>query len=169
DDLRVSGTVGEQVLVGAAADYLAMLEHNDLVCVGYGRYALPDDDHRRIGRLLLKRGPQPRIRGNVQRREGVVKNIDLGSLHQRPGDREALSLASGDVGAALGDGCLQLARHFAYEVLGLSHPKSSPELLVRSPGISIPQVARDCAREEKSLLRYQPNAAPEQLWIAIPH
>ena len=122
-----------------------------------------------FGRLPIQRRAQPRVRGHVERREGVVEDIDLRSLHQRPCDRQALSLTARDIGATLRDRRLQLSGHFAYEVLGLSDPQSPPKLLVGGIRLAVPKVAGDGAREEQSLLRYQPDPAPEQLRIAVPY
>ena len=85
----------------ADADYLAMLQHNDLVGIGDGRHSLPDDDHRRLGRFPLKRRPKPRIRGNVERGERVVENEDLRPPHQCSRDGQTLPLPTGDIRAAL--------------------------------------------------------------------
>src|SRR6185436_19507120 len=44
DDLGIGRTVLEELLVCAAAHYLAMLQHDNLVRIGNGRHTLPDDD-----------------------------------------------------------------------------------------------------------------------------
>ena len=43
------------------------------------------------------------IGGEVQGREAVIEDVGLGLLHERPGDRQALALATRQIGAALGD------------------------------------------------------------------
>ena len=47
----------------------------------------------------------------VERREAVVEDVDLGLAHQGAGDGEALLLAAGDIGAALRDDGLEAVRH----------------------------------------------------------
>ena len=51
----------------------------------------------------LQRRAQPGVGLEVQGREAVVEDVDLGLADQRAGDGQPLLLAAGDVGAALRD------------------------------------------------------------------
>ncbi len=52
---------------------------------------------RGVGGDRLQRRPQPGVGAEVERRERVVEQVDLGPPHERAGDREPLPLAAGDV------------------------------------------------------------------------
>ena len=76
----------------ADADHPAVVEHDDAVGVDDGADALRDHEHRGVGRLGLERGAQPGVGDEVERREAVVEDVDVGLAHDRPGDREPLLL-----------------------------------------------------------------------------
>ena len=93
-------------MLADAAD-AALFQHDDLIGVEDGAHPLSDDDHRGVPRLSLERGPQHRIGLEIQSREAVVKDVDVGLLDDRPGDGKPLSLSAGDVRAPLGDRLVQ--------------------------------------------------------------
>ena len=96
-----------------------------------------------------QRGAQPGVGGEVERRERVVEQVDLGLADQRPGDREPLPLAAGDVRAALRDRRVEAARasprrsRAAWATSSASHSSSSV-----ASGLAVAQVARDGAGEQ---------------------
>ncbi|MPM31102.1 hypothetical protein SDC9_77655 [bioreactor metagenome] len=149
--------------MGAAADDPAVLEDQDLVGAGDGRHALTDDQHRPVRGLLRQGGAQPRVGGDVQGRERVVEDVQVGSADQRPGDREALALPAGHVGAALGDRGVEATGHLRDEVAGLGHLEGVPQLLVGGIGVAVAQVAGHRPGEQVRLLRHQPDPAPQQV------
>ena len=161
------GQVSEQLVVGAAADQLAVVEHQDLVGVADGGHPLRDDDHAGAGGLGSQRGPQPGVGGHVQGGERVVEHVDLRPFDQRSGDGQPLSLAAGDVGPALGDGGVQLAVHRPHEVLGLGDPQRVPELVVGRVRLAVAEVGRHRAGEQERLLRHQADPAPQQLGLDL--
>ena len=66
----------------------------DLIGIHDGRNPLGDDDDRRMPGDGPERRAQPRLGAEIERREGLVEEIDLGLAHQRAGDRQALALAA---------------------------------------------------------------------------
>ena len=151
----------------ADADHLAVLQHHDPVGLDDGRDPLGDDHDGRVPGDRLERGPQARVRGQVQGREGVVEQVDLRVVDERPGDRQALGLAAGDVRAALGDRRLQPFRQCGDEVLGLGDLQRPPELLVGGVRVAVAQVAGDGAGEQERLLRHDRDPAPEQVEVEL--
>ena len=109
----------------------------------------------------LERRAQPRVRAEVERREAVVEDVDLGLLDQRPGDRQALALAARQVRAALGDRRLEAALHLLDEVARLGDLERVPQLVVGRRWIAEAQVARDRAAEQERLLGDDAERAPE--------
>ena len=112
--------------MGPAADHGAVLQYHYLVGSHDGADTLRDDQHRRVPGRLLERGPQARVGAGVEGRETVVEDVDARSLDERAGDRQALPLPARDVGAALRDRLLQLARHLLHEVVRLRDLERRP-------------------------------------------
>ena len=148
--------------MGSARDDAAGVDHENLVGFGDGRDALRDDDERRVRGYRPERFSEPGIGRDVEGREGVVEEIHEGVGHQGARDAETLPLATGYVGAALGDGRIQadgpgttVARDpVADEVVRLGDAQCLPQLVVGGLGVSEAQVARDRSGEEVRLLRH---------------
>ena len=87
-----------------------VVEDDDPVGVEDRPDALGDDDHRRVAQLPPERRAQARVGPEVEGREAVVEDVDVGRFDERAGDREPLALAARDVGAALGDRRRRAAR-----------------------------------------------------------
>ena len=68
-----------------------------------GAHALGHDDDRGVVQLSPEGRPQAGVGAEVEGGEAVVEDVDVRPLDERPGDGQALALAAGDVGAALGD------------------------------------------------------------------
>ena len=129
-DLLVGLATVDKVLVLADAADAALLEHDDLVGVQDGADPLRDHDHGRVLGLALESGAQHRIGLEVERREAVVEDVDVGLLDERASDGEPLALAAGDVGAALGDGLVKpsgmaFTNSSAWAMLKACHSSSS--------------------------------------------
>ena len=159
----------EQFLVRADADHLAVLEHDDAVGVGDGRDALGDDDLGHVGQLPPQRLPQPGVGRQVERRERVVEDEDVGLVHDRPRDREPLALAARDVRAALRDARVELALHLLDEVAALRDLERLPELVVGRLLAPEAQVRRDGAGEQERTLRHEADALPEVVEVGLAH
>ena len=93
---------------------------------GDGRHPLGDDHDGGLGGVRPEGGPEPGIGEEVERREGVVEQVDLGLAHQRPGDGEPLALAAGDVAAALLDAGLEAAGHGPARSRRPGRPRAPP-------------------------------------------
>ena len=89
-----------------------------------------------------ERGAQPRVGREVERGERVVEEVDVGSLDERSGDGEPLTLTTGHVGPALGDRRVETVGHRLDEVTRLRDLECLPELVVGRVGVAVPQVAR---------------------------
>ena len=151
----------------ADADDAPAVHHDDAVGVHDRAHALGDDDHGRLGGLALERGAQPRVGLEVERREAVVEDVDLGPLHERAGDGESLALAAGDVRAALRDRRLETLGHLGDELLALRDFERVPELVVGRVLLAVAQVARDGAAEQERLLRDEADLAPEVVAVHV--
>ena len=112
-------------------------------------------------------GPQAGVGGQVEGRERVVEEVDLGLAHEGPGDGQPLALAARHVRAALGDAGVEAARHGGDEVAGLGDLERLPHLLVGGVGLAVAEVAGHRAGEQVRLLRHEPDAAPQQLGLEV--
>ena len=74
----------------------------------------------------FQRPSQPGIGDLVEGGEGVVEQIQVGTSDQRPGDREALALTTGDVGPPLSDRCVQSLGHGLDEIASLGDRRAPP-------------------------------------------
>ena len=97
DDLLVGRTALEQLGVGAEPDLAALFEDEDLVGLHDRRHALGDDDVDGVGDDGRQRGTEPGVGREVEGREGVVEEVDVGVVDERAGDGQALALAARDV------------------------------------------------------------------------
>ena len=99
----VEPAVRDELVVRAALDDAAAVEHDDLIGVAHGRDAVRDDDRR----PLPHHAAQPRqdllLRVGVHRRQRVVQDQDARIDHQRARERRALLLAARQRDAALAD------------------------------------------------------------------
>ena len=116
-----------------------------------------------------QRGAQAGVGGEVEGRERVVEEVDLGLAHEGAGDGQALALAAGDVRAALGDAGLEAAGHGGHEVPGLGDLERLPHLVLGGVGLAVAQVGGDGAREQVGLLGHEADAAPEELGLEVAH
>ena len=65
--------------MGADADDPAGVHDDDPVGVHDRADPLGDDDHGRAAELAVERRAQPRVGREVERREAVVEDVDLGA------------------------------------------------------------------------------------------
>ena len=117
--------------------------------------------------LPVERGPEPSVRRDVERREAVVEDVDRGALDERPGDREPLALAAGDVRAALGDRRLEAALHLLDEVAALGDLERPPHRLVGRLRVAEAKVRGDGPAEQERLLGHDPDPGPERLAVDL--
>ena len=153
--------------MGAEADGLAVFEYEDLVGAGDRRDPLRHDHHGRSGRERHERGTQPCVGGEVERRERVVEQVDLGLSHERPRNGQSLTLPTGNVRAPLRYSGVELTGHVGHEVLGLRDFERLPQLFVGGVGLAVAQVAGDRPGEEVRLLRHEPDPVPEHIGLEI--
>ena len=73
-------------VVGAAADDHAVFQHQDVVRGRDRGHALRHDDDCGIARVRTQRGAQSSVGREIERRERVVEDVDIGLAHQCPGD-----------------------------------------------------------------------------------
>jgi hypothetical protein len=129
--------------VRAQADQLALVEDDDLLGAQDRRDPLGDDQDRALTGLLLERAAQGRIGLEIERREGVVEDIDRRPFDQRPGDRQPLPLAPRDVRAALRDLALQATLPLEDEIGRLGGLDRLRERFVCGVFVGVAQVAGD--------------------------
>src|SRR5207248_9412986 len=126
---------------------------DDPVGVQAGADSLGGDDLRRISSVNLERGAQPGVRAGIERREAIVEQVQWWPSHQRPGEREPLTLATREVGPTLIDLLLQLIRHGSDKVTRLRDLQRAPQLRLGRVLVAEAQVIGDRAAKQVRLLR----------------
>ena len=153
--------------MGADAHHRAVVDHDDLVDRRDRRNPLRDDDYRRRGRDLPQSGAHVGVGVDVERRERVVEQVDRGSADHRPGDRQPLPLAAGEVDAALGHAHVQTVGVGGDERVGRRDAERLPHLVVGRVGLAVAQVLGDRAREEEAALGHQPDRRPQRIDVVV--
>ena len=162
DDLGVGRARRDELVVRAAADDRAAVEHDDLIGVADARDALRDDDHRRRSRCAARaqRAGAPRSRGRAprtSRRTGTPP----GSRSSARAIDEPLALAARDVRAALRDRRVELLRHRRDEVPAPARPRARPTARRRSRrGCRSAGSSRRCPMNRYGALRHHADRAP---------
>ena len=113
----------------ADAHNAALVQHHDLFGMHDGGNALCHDEHGGAFGVALQCLAQLCVCFEIQRGEGVVKDVNRRFLYQRAGDGKTLALSARNIGAALTDGGFKAVRQLVDEFRGLGHlggPASSP-------------------------------------------
>src|ERR1700735_2635824 len=85
-------------------------------------------------------GAKRRVGRVVEGREGVVEEIDAGSMHDRSSDGQTLALPSGEIGPALGDRRVETIGHRLAESSCLGDLEHPPQLLIGGVGHAVAQI-----------------------------
>ena len=103
EERGVAAAAAQQVVMPAALDDLAGLDHQDRVGVHDGVQAMGDDDGGAVLAEMLDRLLHLLFGLRIERRGGLVEQDDRRVLDQRPRHRDALALAAGELRAMLAD------------------------------------------------------------------
>ena len=95
EERGVAATAPQQIVMQAALDDLAALDHQNGVGVHDGVQAVGDDDGGAVLAEMLDRLLHGFFGFRIQRRSGLVEQDDRRVLEQRPGYCDALALAAG--------------------------------------------------------------------------
>ena len=109
------------------------------------------------------------VGGEVECRERVVEQVEVGSAHERSRDGEALTLTARHVRSSLCDLRLQPTGHRCDEVSSLGDGEGLPHLLVRGVGLAIAQVAGHRAAEQIRPLGHEADAGPQVVRVEVAH
>ncbi len=153
--------------MGADADDAPVLDDDDLIRLRHRRNALGHNDHRRTRGRFAQGGPYPCVGVHVERREGVVEQVDGGPADDRPRDGQPLTLTAGEIDAALGDSHVQTVRMGADEIIGGGHLQRVPHVVFGGIGLAVAQVVRHGAGEQIAALRNQADRRPELLGVEV--
>ena len=134
DEGAVAGAPLHQVLVAAVVDDPPTGEEHDLVGEGDRRGPGGDHQHRRPGQGAAQVAEHGRLGRRVERRRRVVEQQQRGTSHERPGEGDALALATAEADAALADDGVDAVRGVAHEGVGASQAQRLPQLVVRTGG-----------------------------------
>src|SRR3981081_2160938 len=92
---------GQKLGVRSPLDDLAAFENEDLIGVRYRRQSVGDHEHRPALQESVNCFLHQTLRLGVERRSGFIENEDWGVGEQGPGNRQPLSLTTGEAGAPL--------------------------------------------------------------------
>ena len=85
--------------MGAAANQIAVIQHQNAVRTLHSGSTLGNNKYRHAMGLLFQRFAQSSVCGKVKCGGTVVQNQYLGVRHQRAGNGQALALATAEVGS----------------------------------------------------------------------
>ena len=142
----------QQLRMGAAVGDSAVLEVDDLVGQPDGGLAVGDHDQGRSTRAAPQGAEDPGLDLGVDRRGRVVEDQQPRAADQRPGQRDALPLASGQRGAAFAEPGVEALGQRGHEAVGLCGAQRRPDLRVADVGAER-DVAADGVVEEEGRLR----------------
>src|SRR5262249_60874978 len=129
--LAVSAVDGEQFLMRAALDDLAVLEHQDLVGAADGREPVGDDEGGAAGAQRLQAILNHRFALAVEARGRLVENQDPRVGENRARDRDALPLPARQPDAALADDRVVAPLEALDELVAVRDPADRLALLAR--------------------------------------
>ena len=95
EERGIAAAAPQQIVMQAALDDLAALDHQDGVGVHDGVQAVGDHDGGAVLAEMVDRLLHRFFGFRIERRGGLVEQDDRRVLDQRPGDRDALALAAG--------------------------------------------------------------------------
>ena len=124
----------EQLLVGAALDDPALVEHDDLVGVAHGREPVGDRDRRAPLGQPLELGLDGRLGLRVERARRLVEDQHRRVAQDRPRDRHPLLLAAREAVAALADDRVVAVGQRRDQVVDPRRPRRVLDLLVGRVG-----------------------------------
>ena len=150
-DIPVNRAGFHQFLVPADPCDLSLIQDQDLVGVKDSTDPLGNDEKSCFCDLFLQRVAQRGIRLKVQGGKTVVEHIEIGCFDQSPGDGEALPLAAGKIGAALGYMAFQAARQIQYKIR-LCGFQGADQILSCGVRIAIAEIFLDGAGKEPGSL-----------------
>mmetsp|Transcript_32921 Transcript_32921/g.63413 ORF Transcript_32921/g.63413 Transcript_32921/m.63413 type:complete len:466 (+) Transcript_32921:2663-4060(+) len=166
-------TDGEQLVVGAALDHLALVHDGDLVGVADRREAVGDGDgrplplgHERVERLL-----DHALARSVERARRLVEEQDGRLAHERARNRHALLLPAGELATALAHlRAVAVWQLVLDEAVRVGHLGRRLDLLLRRTVLlAVGDVLSDGAHEQHGLLPNQADLLPQPAHVERPH
>ena len=143
----------EQLGLCAPSDDPPVVEDDHLVRECDRGQSVGDDDRRPPAHHLAQARADPGLGRRVDRGRRVVEDEDARVDEQRPGDRDALSLTSGQCDAPLPDDGVVAVWQLENELVGLRGLRGCLDRLERRVGHAERDVVADRCREEERVLR----------------
>ena len=134
----------------------AALQHHDLIGVLHGGEAVRDHQHRAVLHEPLERLLHQPLTLGVERGRGLVEEQDRRIAEQRPRDRQALPLATGQPHATVADHGVVALGQGANEPVGVGGFRRAAHVVVADLGESVGDVPAHRVVEQDRLLRDDP-------------
>src|SRR5215831_16534635 len=159
----------DQFLVTAGLHDAAALENKNPVCMDDGRQTVRNQD----GNQILSHGNVANgladflLGERVQRRRRFIEDEKIRMAQERPGDRQALLLSSGDFDTAFTDQRVETFIGTRHEAVACGLLQDRHTLVIRSVGINEEKILSNTTRKKLSVLRDQTYAFPQAIQIDI--
>src|SRR5262249_36590229 len=153
-ELAVASALGEQLLVRAALDDLAALEHQNLNCAADGREAVRNDERRAAAAQRPQAVLNERLALAVEARGRFVEQQDARVRENRARDRDALALAARQPHAALTDDGVVLLLEAVDELVGVRDSTDALDVGLRRVRCAVRDVLADRAVEQEVVLQH---------------
>ena len=154
--------------MGSDAANRAVIQHDNLIRILYGRDTLGNDNLGGIGNLLPESLPDHGVRMGIHRAGGIVQNQDSRLLQQGSGNTETLLLSAGHIAAALLNPGVILLREALDKFIGAGQLTDADQLLIAGVLIAPAQVFLDGAGKQHVLLKHHGHLIPEGIQVVIP-
>src|SRR5262245_8856340 len=167
--LTVEGRRSEKTFVRAALDDAPFVEDDDAVDSGDGGQPVRDDQR---SRPIVER-PQSELHDRlellVERAGGLVENQDTGASEDRSRDRQSLTLAAGQLDAAIADWRVVSIREAIDELVGAGELGGRHDLAIGGATDAVRDVLADAAREQRWILQHRRYPAAEPRRVELAH
>ena len=136
-------------------------QHADQVGTADGGKAVRDDDGRAAFHELLQRPEKVTLGPGIQGGGGFIQDENRSILQECAGDRDALTLAAGEIHAAFAQRGVESLGQFQDEILRLGAAGRQPDLFLGRLRVSLRDVFANGGREEEGILENNADPRPK--------
>src|SRR6516164_9371215 len=166
--MRVSAVARQKLRLGTLFNDPAVVKDDDAVGEAHGRKTMRNNEGGPSGRSAAESFHHNLFCHGVEAAGRLVKYKNGRITQDRPGDRNALLLPAGQRFAPLGNSAIISVWHLFYELVGVSQPRRSANLLVAGTGASKRNVFTDSAAEEQRVLQNQADLLTQRKQGVVP-
>src|SRR5438445_1082345 len=167
EDFAVEAAALNQLLMGAALNDAAGVEHQNQIGVLHGGKALRDDECRSPFAEPAHGLPDQPLGLRVHAGGGVVEDEDARVHQEGARDRQALALSAAQRNAAFADDGVVAVLQLGNELVGLGGAGATLDLFAGRGGFAVGDVFRHAGAEEEGFLENDADGATELIELKL--